>query len=269
MGPFSVVVTAHNNAAVLPGALRSVEEALAFLRDSDRPAREAEAEVVVVDDGSSDGTPELLRDLTAGKDLYRVLRRPTASSPSTARNAGVAASCGELLFFLDADDLYRPSHLHDCLTALADPAMQFAKTGVRLADPVHPDWRARIEHSVVINLCVRRACHEALGGFLDYHLFARDGDGFRHELDLFHKLEDQYYNELLARLYRGVGVRRETVEHVRYPGNNFDRQYAKFCRPFGAYQEILPAERRLRQQLCEVLFRHRLESLQEGQAPGP
>jgi hypothetical protein len=37
---------------------------------------------------------------------------------------------------------------------------------VALADPVHPDWKERIEHSIVINLCVRRACHYALGGFL-------------------------------------------------------------------------------------------------------
>jgi glycosyltransferase involved in cell wall biosynthesis len=273
MGPFAVTVTAHNNAAVLPRALGSVEDALAFLRDTPGPARTADAEVVVVDDGSTDGTPELLRDLTAGKGFYRILRRPTATSPSAARNAGADASRGALLFFLDADDFYLPSHLHDCLTALADPPMQFAKTGVRLADPVHPDWQARIEHSIVINLCVRRACHAAIGGFLDYHLFARDGDGFRHELDVFYKVEDQYYNELLARLYPGVGIRRQTVEHVRYPGNSFDRQYEKFRRPFGSYREALTPEQRFRLELCDVLFRHRLESLRAGAAsprgPGP
>jgi glycosyltransferase involved in cell wall biosynthesis len=255
----SVIVTACNNAAVVPNALRSVEEAIAFLRASSHPARATPVEVVVVDDGSSDGTPDLLRAAAQGKDFYTLVRRPRPSSPSAARNAGAVAARGELLFFLDADDLYFPRHLHDCLSGLADPAVAFAKTGVFLADPVHPDWRQRIEHSVVINLCVRRSCHEAIGGFLDYHLFVRDGEeGFRHEMDICWKLEDQYYCEMLARLFRGARVGRETVQHLRYPGNSFDRQYAKFCQPFGAHWEKQQPEERLRLQLCEALFEYRL-----------
>jgi glycosyltransferase involved in cell wall biosynthesis len=261
MSSFSVIVTTCNNGAVLPNALRSVEEAVAFLRASHILARDAPAEVVVVDDGSADGTGEILSTQARGEELYTVIRRPRPSSPACARNVGVAASRGELLFFLDADDLYLPHHLHDCLREAADPAVAFVKTGVALADPVHPDWRQRIEHSVVINLCVRRACHAAVGGFLDYHLFVREGDEFRHEADVFWKYEDQYYTELLARLFRGVRVARETVQHLRYPGNGFDRQYEKFRRPFGVYREELTPEDRFRLRLCEVIVEHRLESL--------
>jgi glycosyltransferase involved in cell wall biosynthesis len=262
MDSFSIIVTACNNEAVLPNALRSVEAAISYLRDSSLPARDAAAEVVVVDDGSTDRTAGLLRRLTRGKDFYTVVTRPRPSSPACARNAGVAASRGGLLFFLNADDLYLQHHLHDCLRELADPAVCFVKTGLALADPVHPDWKQRIEHSVVINLGVRRACHASIGGFLDYHLFMRDGDGgFRHEIDIFWKYEDQYYTELLARLFRGVRVVRETVRHLRYPGNSFDRQYAKFCRPFGAYREALSPEDRFRLKLCEVIFEYRLAKM--------
>jgi hypothetical protein len=91
----------------------------------------------------------------------------------------------------------------------------------------------------------------------------RDGEGFRHEADLFHKLEDQFYSELLARLFRGVGIARETVAHRRWPGNSFDRQYEKFRRPFGAFREELPPRDRLRLRLCEAIFEHRLRELTE------
>jgi glycosyltransferase involved in cell wall biosynthesis len=255
-------VTACNNAAVLPDALRSVEQALDFLRHNG-PHRDAPGEIIVVDDGSTDRTDAVLDAATRGKDFYRVLRRPRPTSPSAARNAGVAAARGELLFFLDADDLYLPTHLADCLAALADSAVSFAKTGVALPEPVHPDWAARIAHSVVINLCLRRACHDAVGGFFDYHLFVRDGEGFRHEADLFFKYEDQFYSELVARLFRGVGIARETVAHRRWPGNSFDRQYEKFRRPFGAVREELPPRDRLRLRLCEAVFEHRLRELTE------
>src|SRR5690349_17752142 len=128
MDSFSVVVTTCNNGAVLPDALGSVEESIAFLRGSAIPARDAPGEIVVVDDGSTDGTDGVLAALTNDKPFYKVVRRPQPSSPACARNVGVSASRGELQFFLDADDLYLPHHLHDCLRETADPAAGFVKT---------------------------------------------------------------------------------------------------------------------------------------------
>jgi hypothetical protein len=166
-----------------------------------------------------------------------------------------AAARGELLYFLDGDDLYLPEHLVVCYWALQfTPQAGFAKTGVVLADPVHPDWRPRIEGSVVLNLCVRRQCHEAVGGFPDYHLFVRHGDGFKHLSDIFYKFEDQFYNQLLAKRFTGVAVRRETVQYLRYPGNSYDRQYEKFRRPFGTYQADVEPEDRLRLRLGEAII---------------
>jgi hypothetical protein len=66
---------------------------------------------------------------------------------------------------------------------------------------------------------------------------------------------------LLSRLFRGARVGRETVRHLRYPGNSFDRQYEKFRQPFGAYREALAPEDRFRLSLCESIVRRRLESL--------
>jgi glycosyltransferase involved in cell wall biosynthesis len=59
-------------------------------------------ELIVVDDGSSDETPSLLREYG---DAIRVLRQPNRGV-SAARNAGILAARGELIAFLDSDDIW-------------------------------------------------------------------------------------------------------------------------------------------------------------------
>ena len=100
------------------GLLKSAEEAIAFYADRTPSFRAGDAQIVVVEDGSTDRTPEVLRDFAAGKAMYSLVHRQRASSPACARNIGVEASRGELLFFLDGDDLFLPAHIHHCLRAL-------------------------------------------------------------------------------------------------------------------------------------------------------
>lgn len=64
-------------------------------------------EVVVVDDGSADGTPAML---AAYGDALRVIRQPP-SGHAAAMNAGIAEATGSLLSFLDADDVWEPDSL--------------------------------------------------------------------------------------------------------------------------------------------------------------
>jgi hypothetical protein len=73
-----------------------------------------------------------------------------------------------------------------------------------------------------------------------------------------------YYNELLSARFRGIRLTAQTVQYVRYPGNSYDRQYAKFCRPFGTVPDARPPEEALRLRLCEVIFRQHLERLAAG-----
>src|SRR5262249_26972988 len=163
-----------------------------FFRNSPGVGPAVAAEVVVVDDGSADGTYRTALEFTRGKGSWKVVRRDSPSSPSCARNTGVSHSSGELLFFLDGDDLFLPHDIAECYRALEDRGTDYVKTGVRLAHPVHPDWRPRIEFSIPINLCIRRRCHEFFGGFPDYHLFSRADGRFRHETDIFFKIEDMF-----------------------------------------------------------------------------
>jgi glycosyltransferase involved in cell wall biosynthesis len=68
-------------------------------------------EVIVVDDGSSDGTSDLVQRLAEVDPAVRLLRQRENSGPAAARRAGVEASSGELVAFLDADDAWLPGKL--------------------------------------------------------------------------------------------------------------------------------------------------------------
>ncbi len=83
-------------------------------------------EVIVVDDGSTDNTPEVLRGITDPR--VRVLRKENGGCAS-ARNAGRELARGEFLTFLDADDLWRPTFLERQVAVLdAEPEVSFCFT---------------------------------------------------------------------------------------------------------------------------------------------
>ncbi|MEM6705641.1 MAG: glycosyltransferase family A protein [Acidobacteriota bacterium] len=103
----SVVIPAWNAVRFLPAALDSV-----------RQQTYGAAEILVVDDGSTDGTAEIAR---RAADV--VLLESPQSGPSAARNLAVDRASGEVVAFLDADDLWLPEKLEKQIAALAaEPA---------------------------------------------------------------------------------------------------------------------------------------------------
>jgi glycosyltransferase involved in cell wall biosynthesis len=96
MPSVSVVTAAYNEADVVSRALNSA------LAQEFPPA-----EIIVVDDGSTDRTPDVLRTFGA---RIRVFRQPNAGA-AAARNAGVSLATGEYVAFLDADDEWHPQML--------------------------------------------------------------------------------------------------------------------------------------------------------------
>ncbi|MGP4095639.1 bifunctional glycosyltransferase/CDP-glycerol:glycerophosphate glycerophosphotransferase [Nonomuraea sp. KM90] len=103
----TVVVITYNDAARLPRAVRSV------LRQSLR-----DLEVIIADDASTDGTPEVARRLARADPRVRYLRRPVNSGGCGApRNDGIDAAAAPYIMFLDSDDeLPR----HACKSLLAE-----------------------------------------------------------------------------------------------------------------------------------------------------
>src|ERR671913_872301 len=74
-------------------------------------------ELLVVDDGSTDKTPDIIRTYTARDSRVKYLSQHNGG-PGKARNTAIAKSNGSLLAFIDADDLWLPEKLERQLQAL-------------------------------------------------------------------------------------------------------------------------------------------------------
>ena len=110
----SVVIPTYNRLSVLPRALDSVfGQTLPAL------------EVIVVDDGSTDGTADWVR---ANYPKARVIEQENRGV-SAARNTGIRESCGQWLAFLDSDDSWLPKKLHEQVQALGlEPEIRLCHT---------------------------------------------------------------------------------------------------------------------------------------------
>jgi len=102
----SVVLPTYNRAHSLARAVRSV------LAQSHR-----NLEVIVVDDGSTDGTVALVQKLAAADSRVRLVQQPNRG-PAAARNAGVREARGELVAFQDSDDEWLTEKLEHQLAVL-------------------------------------------------------------------------------------------------------------------------------------------------------
>lgn len=100
----SVVMPLYNKVCHVGAAVRSVL-AQTF----------TDFEIVVVNDGSTDGSPRVVQELTDGR--IRLLHQKNAGA-AAARNAGIAAARGRWVAFLDADDTWRPEKLARQLAVL-------------------------------------------------------------------------------------------------------------------------------------------------------
>jgi len=91
---------------------------------SARRQAEVELEVIVVDDGSSDGTVDAAGRIDDPR--VRVLSNDRAPGPAGARNTGIAAARGTWIAFLDDDDLWSPSKIRSQLDTMDDAVWGFA-----------------------------------------------------------------------------------------------------------------------------------------------
>lgn len=125
----SAVIPTYNRAGLVVEAVKSV------LDQKDCPE---EVEVIVVDDGSTDGTEDALAGM---RDRVRLIRREHAGV-SAARNLGIRESRGEWIAFLDSDDLWLPGKLRAQMKFLADrpdvPLCQTEEIWVRNGKRLNP-----------------------------------------------------------------------------------------------------------------------------------
>jgi glycosyltransferase involved in cell wall biosynthesis len=178
----SVIIPAWNAERHISRAIRSV---LAQTRPAD--------EIIVVDDGSTDGTAEAVQ--TFGQAV-RLIQQPHAGV-SVARNTGIAAARGQWMAFLDADDEWLADKLR--LQAAGHEHHTHLKWSFTRLEWAHPQWAAhRVAHPPsqetyrvfedylaaycegffisTITVMIHRSVFDAVGGFEPGMKRAQDND---------------------------------------------------------------------------------------------
>lgn len=164
----------------------------------------ADVEVVVVDDGSSDRSLQVLEGL--GDRRLRVIRQPHAGV-AAARNRGVRESTGPYVAFLDQDDTWLPEKLElqlACLRRSPELGLVYSDFYVTDADARHqarwsdryPLYRGRVFDRLIATsvipistVVLPRAVFEAAGGFPPQYRYVEDlalllGVAARHPIDV-------------------------------------------------------------------------------------
>lgn len=169
----SVILPAYNAGAFLDAAIASV------LRQSE-PA----LEVIAIDDGSTDDTPERLAAWAAREPRLRAIRTANGG-PAAARNRGLAEARAPLVGFIDADDLWPADKLAGQLPRFAaEPALDavsgftcyFDRAGPDGLEPAADARRVTLFHVHLGATLFRRRALQDLGGFDPAKRFSEDHD---------------------------------------------------------------------------------------------
>ena len=104
-------------------------------------------ELLLIEDGSSDGSVNVIEEYIAekGESRIRLIRLPSNQGAARARNKGLEEAAGRYIAYLDADDLWTPEKLEHELRFMEEKGAAFAFTGYEFAD----------EHGVGLGKVVR------------------------------------------------------------------------------------------------------------------
>lgn len=103
---FSVVIPVHNKARHVAASVASA------LQQTQPPS-----EIIIIDDASTDGSAAILSKMTDPR-IRMLFRDSPGPGGYAARNLGIAEANGNWIAFLDADDIWHPSHLADMAAAI-------------------------------------------------------------------------------------------------------------------------------------------------------
>ncbi len=187
----SVVIATYNRSNVLPYSIGSVLQ-----------QTYSNFEVLVVGDGCTDDSPQVVEDIGDSRIRWIGLAE-SSGHQSTPNNTGLTHAKGELVAYLGHDDLWFPHHLQVSVDALRDGA----DVAYGLSVLVDEDERTTFIYPVVLpyesgtwippsSIVHRRAIIDAIGGWKDYRTLDCDP-----EVDLWRRMQHAGYRfQLVPRL---------------------------------------------------------------------
>jgi glycosyltransferase involved in cell wall biosynthesis len=194
MAPVSVIIPAYNAAATIAETLKSLS-----LQDYPGPI-----EVIVVDDGSTDRTPDVVRRFPS----VRYVRQDNAG-PASARNHGARKASGTFLCFTDSDCVPHPDWISMLIKGFGARATGVVAGSYGIANP-HQPLAAGIHAEIVFrhrhllpdfprffgsyNFCIRKEFFERIGGFSESYRQASGEDN-----DLSYRVQESGHRIFFAR----------------------------------------------------------------------
>ena len=120
----TIILPTYNRAPFLADAIGSITA-----------QEHVDWQLVVVDDGSTDDTPQVLARLLEDLPGQATVVTQANAGSAGARNAGLDRASGGYIAFLDSDDLWLPHHLARCVSALErEPAVDWVYGACRIED---------------------------------------------------------------------------------------------------------------------------------------
>lgn len=230
----SVIIPTYNRANLLSNAVDSVL------------AQDYQAiEVIVVDDGSTDGTQAVARQFG---DRIKYIKRKNGG-PAAARNTGIAASSGEIIALLDSDDLWLPGKLQKQMPLFDDAQVKIAHCAVTVRDiPIKKSWYDYpgdiVEFHTVMRgrgfqtpgVLFRRSIYNEIGPFDEILPYGRE------DID--------YWLRITAR-YSSHGVA-ESLAIYQVHGANISRSFTSLREGISVYRKYMNVHVNCRE--CKIAF---------------
>jgi glycosyltransferase involved in cell wall biosynthesis len=179
----TVLIPCYNRANVVSRAIKSVL--------NQRKTDLSEVEILCIDDGSEDGTVEMVAKYPG----VRILRLVHTGKVSKVRNAGLKQAKGEIIAYLDSDDRWESDHLRRILKAFRhDQDLGMVITGFKFERLVIsedgqietiPQRPFHGQRAIITDAVAhKKSCTDAIGDFPDF-LFAEDRFYWKRMMDLF------------------------------------------------------------------------------------
>jgi glycosyltransferase involved in cell wall biosynthesis len=171
----SVIIPCFNNAS-------TIEETIASVQNQTFKS----FEIIVVDDGSTDGSIDVVNQIIAqDADKKISVYQQQNSGPSKARNLGASYAKGKYLMFLDADDLIHTDYLQLTVDLLEkEDALNVVYSKAAFFDARKGEWKLKpfsrkkilMENMIFISAVVRKSVFDGVGGFDERINYCEDWD---------------------------------------------------------------------------------------------